>query len=1210
MEWPSTHRLLRHLNQAVGCDLIVDEFAHLYGALGSALGLLSQREASDSTHARNSPLPFDRADHIDSLLVADERPKQYAYPPLSLHLSDYPTFDSQKSYDFSPRCSQAGHPVEVDIYQQMEPDQSHSVHLGIDIGSTSTKAILIGEKQDPIAGFYTRTAGHPIQATQAIFEAIHTWCLESDFQLHMLSVGTTGSGRKFIGRIIGADIIVDEITAHARAATALDPGVDTIIEIGGQDAKFTTLKNGRVTFSQMNNVCAAGTGSFIEEQAQKLKCSLKEYSHITQDSRAPLASDRCTVFMEREINHHISAGYSIPEILTAVLHSVRENYLSKVARPAMIGENICFQGATAKNRSLVAAFEYKLGKPIRVSKYCHLTGALGVAMLLAEQPISSSKFFGLDLFQEQIPITGEICDVCTNHCKIKVAQVKGQTVAYGFMCGRDYDVSRYVSNNSSGFALLQSRRRLFRSPPPKEKKYPITIGIPATLYMLEELPLWERFFDNLGVNFITSHDYRQGVATGKKRAGAEFCAPIAGFHGHVAHLGERCDYIFAPVYLHSRTQPKNSLRRYCYYTQFASTLAATMQIQGLSEKLLMPLINHGIGSFNTKAHLYTSLNPILNKSLSLRKVSACFDEALDFFNSKKAALKDMFAHQMKTTHDICVCLLGRPYTILSPELNNGIPDMFASLGIKTFFQDMLPYTNEDVDEIAELLKTVHWEYAAKILEATQVIAKTPGLYPVLITSFMCAPDSCIVEYVKRILDTYQKPYLILQLDEHDSRVGYETRVEAGIRAFRNHLRSPENSPATFHSLPVIPRVIKSLGDKTLLLPNWDPICGPLLAKNLEHEGFDVRLLPEDESSIQRSLSLNNGQCIPLTAMTQNCIDYIQSHDLDPQNTALWMIAGNMACNIRLLPYNAKSILEAYGQGLRKSSVYRGEAIFTDFSMRIALNSHFAYMFGGILRKLACRIRPYERIVGQTDSALKQGQAIFEDVFTGKLDKLTAVNLVVDLFKAIDTYHGYRPKVAFFGDAYVRDNDIMNQQLIHTIERHGGEVVTTPYSEYAKIVSTVYLKKWLREGKYLDVLTARTLLTIANILDKPYLNKFSEILEASKTTAISQNSQELFERYHLTPHHTGETVDNILKLTHLLNEYPDIALFVQLSPAYCCPSIVSQGMAYHTEKVTGVPVITITYDGTISSKNDQIVPYLQSLCQAAEEKRSVKSSRIV
>ncbi len=258
--------------------------------------------------------------------------------------------------------------------------ETDAFYLGIDVGSTSTKAVLVNSHGEPFSGYYTYTSGQPLKAVQAIFEAMEHHLAGMGIDPRIAACGTTGSGRKFIGGIIRADQDVDEITAHARAAYELNPLTDTIIEIGGQDAKFTQMKEGMVTFSHMNTVCAAGTGSFIEELAGRLGVKLADYERLAMGKPAPLASDRCTVFMERDINQLLSQGYSVEEVLATVIHSVRENYLKKVASEAHIGDHICFQGATAKNRALVAAFEQRLKKIIYVSPLCHLTGALGTAL--------------------------------------------------------------------------------------------------------------------------------------------------------------------------------------------------------------------------------------------------------------------------------------------------------------------------------------------------------------------------------------------------------------------------------------------------------------------------------------------------------------------------------------------------------------------------------------------------------------------------------------------------------------------------------------------------------------------------------------------------------------------------------------------------------------------------------------------------------------
>ena len=518
--------VVSHLENLLGCGFEVGESSHLYGALGAALCGL--REESGSGFSFSRP---------EELIDLGREKKSYYYEPLALKLSEYPDFDESERTVFVPSVDGFDIPVEVDLYSSVDGSAAVDTILGIDVGSTSTKAVLIDSQKRVLAGFYTRTAGRPLTAVQAVFQALDNLLEEKKIAVRIRGAGTTGAGRKFIGEVIGADLILNEITAHARAAFELDPQIDTIIEIGGQDSKFTTLRDGMVTFSQMNTVCAAGTGSFIEEQAARLGVSLEEYSSRAEGVQAPLASDRCTVFMERDINHYLNKKYSVDEILAAVLFSVRENYLLKVSAEGLIGKRICFQGATAKNRALVAAFEQKLQRPIFVSRYCHLTGALGVALALQESPSDHSRFRGIDLYRHSIPVRSEICPLCANHCRLRIAEVQGQSVAYGFLCGRDYEVKRYVSANRSGFDMIREYRSCFSGGEQASQGcVRPTVGIPAALHLLEELPLWKRFFSALGIGVVTSEGYDQALKAGKELSEAEFCAPITALHGHARYL--------------------------------------------------------------------------------------------------------------------------------------------------------------------------------------------------------------------------------------------------------------------------------------------------------------------------------------------------------------------------------------------------------------------------------------------------------------------------------------------------------------------------------------------------------------------------------------------------------------------------------------------------------------------------------------------------
>ena len=451
-----------------------------------------------------------------------------------------------------------------------------------------------------------------------------------------------------------------------------------------------------VTSSVMNNVCAAGTGSFIEEQAQKLGVALGEYADRAINTPAPVASDRCTVFMERDINNYLTEGYSINEILASVLHSVCENYLAKVAIEANIGERICFQGATARNPALVAAFEHRLKKPVFVSRFCHLTGALGSALILAENGTGESAFRGTALHKEAIPVEHEVCEICNNNCKISKVTVQGQTVAFGFLCGRDYDTKQYVGTERKHYDLINIRRKAFKSAGrPKLFKNRIKIGIPNALYLAEEMPLWKHFFELLGCETVTSENFKNAIKSGKKLASAEFCAPMNAFFGHVQYLVDKCDYVFLPVYLEAKEPNRDAYRYYCYYTQYAVTVAAGIKSMNLKSKAITPIIDHN--SFQSKIELFMLLKPILTSSYW--EIYNAYETAVAFYNDGSGKLRNIYEREIRECDDIRVVFLGRPYTILQSSMNKGIPDIFSQLSIKTFFQDMLPLHKENMVEI-------------------------------------------------------------------------------------------------------------------------------------------------------------------------------------------------------------------------------------------------------------------------------------------------------------------------------------------------------------------------------------------------------------------------------------------------------------------------------------------------------------------------------
>jgi predicted CoA-substrate-specific enzyme activase len=1170
----------KYLEKQLKTKFLSHRYSHLFPAAGAGLLLLRERTNLPSLKIRS----------FEDILMMSDGEKQYYHKPLSLALTKYPDFSNVVSYRFTPVVTQHPSEVEVDIFAKTVPVGNIEVLMGIDIGSTSTKAILIDETAKPVAGFYTYTAGNPLSAVRSVFEAIENLSEHKRIKVTVKGVGTTGSGRKFIGKIINADLIIDEITSHARAAYELNPQTDTIIEIGGQDAKFTLMNKGNITFSQMNTVCAAGTGSFLQEQARKLGCSLSDYGRLAENVRAPLASDRCAVFMERDISHLLNSGYLVDEILATALHSVTENYLKKVAIEASIGHNICFQGATAKNKALIAAFEQRLQKEIHVSEYCHLTGALGTAIMLREKPHLKSGFRGIDLYHEEIPVETETCTLCANKCCISIATISGEKVAYGFMCGRDYKTHHYISKNSTGFDLLKHRREIFaygQKPIPRKT---LTIGIPATLHLSEDLPLWKRFFNNLNVRVISSENYHDPLKTGKSLAGAEFCAPINSVFGHVVYLSDKVDYIFLPILLQTRERSEEAGGQYCYYTQFSSSLVYTMKINNIPDKCLSPLLSFAKGKLQVTKQLYKCLKPLLKTGISLLSVYNAFNEALTFCSERKKNLNRVFREQFQPDKDISVVMLGRPYIVLSEVMNKGIPGIFNSLGIKSFYQDMISSNDIDMEDISLFLKKVPWYFVAKILESAKITAETRNLYPVLITAFKCGPDSFIIEYFRRIFESYHKPYLILQIDEHDSNLGYETRIEAAIRSFRNHSAlTGEKRPAG--EKLVFPEITTAIANKTLLFPRWDPVVSPLLVANMKRIGIDARLLRSSELIIKKSMANNSGQCLPINIIAQEAIEYITEQKLDPERTMIWAIESKLSCNIRLYPQHIKSILENHGHGMEKTHVYSGFLTHLEISLSASYHAYFAYLLGGLIRMTGCRIRPYEVIRGETDEAISESTSILESAFLGSKPLDKAVQEVLARFEMIRYVDDHRPKVALFGDFYVCDNDVLNQELIHTIEEAGGEVISTPYTDFVKMTLDNVIRRTVSRGEYIMAAKQRLLGSSLKLLEDRYYNLFRKYLGPQKAIKPGKLEKNL-ARFNINPYNSGESYDNILKIFHIIENYPGISLFVQANPAFCCPSLVTEAMTNEIRNITGIPVVTLTYDGTNEYKNDAIIPYLQ------------------
>ena len=340
--------------------------------------------------------------------------------------------------------------------------------------------------------------------------------------------------------------------------------------------------------------------------------------------------------------------------------------------------------------------------------------------------------------------------------------------------------------------------------------------------------------------------------------------------------------------------------------------------------------------------------------------------------------------------------------------------------------------------------------------------------------------------------------------------------------FSNTLRQIK-TPAYDFSGSIIAGPAK-LKNKTLLIPSWDKHVGKLLEAVLQNAGIDAHLVKSSYESITQSLKYNTGQCLPLNIIMQDSMDYIVENKLKPADTVIWVLDSNLSCNLSMFPHYMKKLLNDHGDGMEQASVYLGDIIFYDISLQTAINAYLAYMFSGYIRKMGCMIRPYELRKGNTDKVIEKSMSLLYDAFRAGSPKEPIVQKIVNEFRAIGIKESNRPKVAIFGDLYVRDNDLMNQSLIQTIEKNGGEVITTSYSDYIKIVIGPVIDRTYKEGHYLEYVKQMFLKSLVPLVENKF-NKYFYIITGAPVVAGNTDTDAWLDKFGLNLFHRGESLEN-------------------------------------------------------------------------------------
>jgi predicted CoA-substrate-specific enzyme activase len=748
-----------------GGDLIVPGYYAWMGAIGSAL--------IESDEARKNP-----GSHAFVNLNLD---KLEAY--LTQSKADFPV---NEPLDLENTILLRN---KVEDYPVDKIRDGYPAYLGIDIGSVSTNLALIDQDGKLIHGIYLKTSGRPIQAVNKGLSEIDG--LFGD-KIEVRGVGTTGSGRELIGELIGADTVNDEITAHKTGAMVigkeyLDLEVDTIFDIGGQDAKYISIHNGIVVDFHMNEACAAGTGSFLEEQAEKLGVNIiGEFAERATRSKAPLnLGERCTVFMEKDVNYCLQRGGTVDDICSGLAYSICYNYINRVVKGREIGDVVFFQGGTAYNDSVAAAMGMILGeegKKVIVPPYNGILGAYGEALLVKEKMEhmgEKTHFRGYNLEAIDYTIKEISCKSCSNFCDVQVFTVEDEKTYWGDKCSYKFRKKAKTDRSPVIPDLIASRDELLLEGYEAGEGEGPVVGFARSMYFYDRFPFWNRLLRELGFRVQLSDVTNKRIKKdGLQACVSDPCYPKKVAHGHVQNLLDKeVDYILSPNPINTETPDMKVESYLCIWGQsIPFVLRFSPLFREHADKFLIPTVHYRYGKEFVKREIKEWIR---REGLgwkrwikSDRAVDLAFD-AQYRFDFRKQELGKEALKRLEDKDEKGVVFVGRSYNIYDREVSLNVPDRLRSdYGINVIPMDFLSL---DGINIRDVNSNMFWNYGRRILAAARIVGQKPRLHMIYFTNFKCGPDSFIKHFAPKACG---KPYLTLQLDEHGADAGTMTRVEA------------------------------------------------------------------------------------------------------------------------------------------------------------------------------------------------------------------------------------------------------------------------------------------------------------------------------------------------------------------------------------------------------------------------------------------------
>ena len=1097
--------------------------------------------------------------------------------------------------------------------------------LGVDGGSTTTKASLIDfETSEVTASFYGRTHGDPVRALKSCLKEIQRQIREDigDGQIHITLASTTGSSREILGVFLETPAVYNEIIAHSVGTSYYRDGIDTIFEIGGQDAKYVSLKNKVPIDYAMNEACSAGTGSFLEESAQG-DLNIPEAAmigDIALAADAPLKfGEHCSAFINSDIRNAIQQGASREDITAGIVTSIVSNYLNRVVGNRTIGQNIVLQGGVAKNKAVPLAFAMLLDKDILVPPDPELMGCFGVGLLARqkfEEGILTKQAYDIDailatdiVYEKEFP-----CKACDNFCPIRVLVVNGHKYMFGGRCNKYANLRKKKAFDEASVADYIEKRNdiLFREcapdPAALTRKKDVIVGIPRCFSIYTLWPLYSWFFHTMGVETLLS---REIPPEGAARVESSYCFPAEIAHGAVQDIYNRqVDYIFLPHFRDMDSYEKTAPANFCPITQSLPYYIRKAFPEIPEEKYLTPVVSFMYG-LEKAAEPFVAMAADLGfgEGEAKNAFAVAHEKQMECF-AKFAELGRQALEEARRAKRPVIAVLGRPYNSFTTDANMGIPRKYTSRGYSVIPFDILPFADQVI------YPNMYWYYGQQDMKAGTLLKNEDNIYITYISNFSCAPDSFMLHYLKWIMGV--KPFLILELDSHTADAGVDTRIEAfldiieGYRSKIDDIREERydnglrfiNRPgeeihilnsATGEKIPIKqnPRV-------KLLLSNMGRLSAELVGATIRGLGINAQTMPvPDVYTLQMARNHASGkECLPSHLVLGSALKYFSS-DRYRKDEIYILFVPTTTGPCRTGQYFV--FYENLFRDLRLENVVvftlEADNSYNELGPEFTKYAWWAAVIGDYMKDVETSLRT---CAADPAAAMKIYDQIWQKMLAVAEQDITRVLPVLkEIAQTISQIPLARkmedcPKVLIVGEIYVRRDDFAVDELIGQFSRHGivGKVSNVAeWFYYCDHVRRYELRKRLRllpwyrrvfAREFRDIIDWR----IEHFYKKRVEKNIRETLGATGLVprtphdmqAIMNNTEKHFVSREL---HSEIAISSGVAATAMMDGYSGI---VNISPFACLIGRVIEGLYTPWARERKYPTISIEIDGNLLPPN--------------------------